>query len=178
MTGAAGAAGERRPLVIGIGNRLRGDDGIGPMVIDLLLARHDADVDTVMVAGDLSDLAMCWDTDRAVVIVDAMVSGRAPGTVTVLDGTPFCGADEPDGTAGSATGLDQPLSSHGVGLAEAIALARAIGRLPGSLSIIGIEGRSFEPGDPVSEPVAAAAPVAAEHIVESIRPRGSAVDRS
>jgi len=148
MTGLDGA---RRPLVIGIGNRLRGDDGIGPIVVDLLRAGHRDAIDTTVVAGDLSDLAMRWVAGQTVVIVDAMVSGRDPGTVIVFDGP-------------TLSGSDQLLSSHGIGLADAIALARAIGRLPRSLTIVGIEGRAFEPGDPVSEPVRAAATVAVDRV--------------
>ncbi len=150
---------DRRPLVIGIGNRLRGDDGIGPTVIDLIRARQGDAVDTEVVDGDLSDLAMRWDRGRTVVVVDAMVSGRAPGTVVVLDGA---GPDQ--------VGPDQPLSSHGVGLADAIALARAIGRPPLALTVVAIEGSSFGHGQPLTEAVGAAAPVAADQILDLLAP--------
>lgn len=162
-----GVAGEQRPLVIGIGNRLRGDDGAGPTVIDLIRARYGDTLATAVAAGDLSDLAICWEPDQEVVIVDAMVIGRTPGTVTVLDGP----------AARTVTGPDRLLSSHGVGLADAIALARAIGRLPSSLTIVGIEGQSFEPGDPLSEPVRAAVTLTADRIAELTSRREAVADQ-
>ncbi len=152
-------ADEHRPLVIGVGNRLRGDDGIGPEVVDLLDATHGDVLDTAVAAGDLSDLAMGWAPDQTVVIVDATVSGRAPGTITVLDAA-----------AATAALPDQPLSSHGVGLGDAIALARAIGRPPLALTVVAIEGSSFGHGQPLTEAVGAAAPVAADQILDLLAP--------
>ncbi len=136
------SAPDRRPLVIGIGNRFRGDDGVGPLVADLVRASDGHRIDTAVADGDLSDLALSWDDDRIVVVVDAMTSGRPAGTVDVVDGlTADLGADR------------RPLSTHGVGLAEAIGLARAIGRLPRALTVVAIEGATFEHGAELSTPV-------------------------
>lgn len=151
----SGGERDRRPLVIGIGNRLRGDDGVGPMVVDLVRARHGDTVATVVVEGDLSDLAMRWHPDRDVVVVDAMVGGRQPGTIAVLDGL-----------AAISPRSDGPLSSHGVGLADAIALARAIDRLPRVLTVVAIEGAAFQHGQPLSDAVRAAGPMAVDRITD------------
>ncbi len=59
------------------------------------------------------------------------------------------------------------MSSHGLGLAEAVELARALGQLPRSCVVYAIEGESFAVGAPLSPPVATAvADVAARLRVE------------
>ena len=119
-----------RPLVIGVGNRDRGDDAVGPIVADMFADRDD--VETLVAEGDLSDLALRWGRHHQVVIVDAMVSGRKPGTIVQIDAL--------DGRLPIDGGL---VSSHGVGVTEAIELARALGRLPQRLTIIGVESTAF-----------------------------------
>ena len=123
-----------RPLlVIGVGNPDRGDDGIGPAVIDAIrshpdLAGVETAVETTVVAGDLSDIVMTWTPDHEVVIVDAMIGSGPPGTVVAIDGL----RDHlPVGP--------RSLSSHGFGLAETVQLAHTLGRLPHSLTIIAVQ---------------------------------------
>lgn len=129
------------PLVIGVGNRDRGDDAIGPLVADMFAGRDD--VETLVAEGDLSDLALRWARHHQVVIVDAIVSGRKPGTVVQIDAL-----DERLPIDG---GL---VSSHGVGVTEAIELARVLGRLPQRLTIIGVESTAFAQFDELTPDVA------------------------
>jgi len=75
-----------RPLVIGVGNRDRGDDAVGPVVADAVADRCGDAVESIVVEGDLADLALRWGDAQTVVVVDAMVGGAAPGTVVELDG--------------------------------------------------------------------------------------------
>ena len=142
-----------RPLVIGVGNRDRGDDGIGPLVADAVRGRCGSRVLVHVAEGDLSDLPMRWEPDQAVIVVDATVSGRSPGDVTMVDalvdGLPV------------ENGL---LSSHGIGLAEAVELGRVLGRLPRSLVIFGVEAKRFEHFEPVADEVARAVPALVERI--------------
>lgn len=135
---------EARPLVIGVGNRDRGDDAVGPAVADAVADRCGDAVESIVVDGDLVDLALRWGDERTVVVVDAMVGGGAPGTVVELDGL----TDRFD--------QDHPVSSHGVGLGAAIELARALDRLPRSLTVLAVEGARFELLASLSEPVAGA----------------------
>ncbi len=146
---------EPRTLVIGVGNRDRGDDAVGPSVIDALRSYNADELETIVIEGDLSDLALRWTADQAVVVVDAVRSGRQPGTIVAIDGL---------SRAPSAGG--HPISSHGVGLFEAIELARILNRLPQSLVIFGVEACSFDHFAPLSEPVAAAVPQLTEQVLE------------
>lgn len=160
----AGAAEVAPAMVVGIGNRHRGDDAVGPLVIDRLEKRLPAGRTPpkpalVVVDGDLCDLSLRWQADQAVVIVDALHSGREPGAIVTIDGlrTPLRSGRE------TVSGRE-PLSSHGIGLAEAIELGRHLGRLPRSLTIVGIEGATFDHGAALSRPVAAAVDEVAERI--------------
>lgn len=129
-------------LVIGVGNPARGDDGIGGAVIDAIRAAPElAGVETMVAGGDLSDLVVSWASHPDVVIVDAMVGGGPPGTIREIDALrdPL---PEPD----------RPLSSHGYGLVDTLELARVLGRLPRSLTIVTVEAGAADTLSPLSDP--------------------------
>ena len=141
-------------LIIGIGNRFRRDDGVGPWVADRLRERG---LPAIEHSGEGAGLIEAWSAARRVVIVDAVASGAAPGTLYRLD----------------AADTELPrhffrYSSHLFGLAEAIATARALGRLPPRLIVHGIEGGDFGFGDTLGPEVAAAAETVARRITEEI----------
>ncbi len=60
------------------------------------------------------------------------------------------------------------LSSHGFGLAEALALARALGDAPSRVSVLAISTTHLD-GEVLSDPVRAAVPVAVREILTHIR---------
>jgi hydrogenase maturation protease len=115
-------------LVIGLGNRLRGDDGLGPAVAQRLVQVVDGEVD-VIECSDPASLMDDWAGAERVVIVDAVASGRTPGAITVIDaiGSPLPGT-------GWALG-----GTHALSLPAVIELARALDRLPPRLHVVGVE---------------------------------------
>ena len=131
-------------LVVGVGNRDRGDDAIGPVVVDELLACAGREFETYVAHGDLTDLVMRWVAATDVIVVDAMVSGRTPGTVLRVDGLT-------ESLPTSAV----TVSTHGIGLPETIELARRLDRLPRTLTVYGIEIASTEYGEELSKKVRA-----------------------
>lgn len=118
-----------------------------------VLREADPDVRVVEVAGDAGALLDCWSGEAAVVVVDAMRAAEPVGTVRVLDAS----AADP-ASAGAAT------SSHGLGVAEAVALGRVLGRLPDRLVVVGVVGERFDLGHGLSPAVAAAVPSAVETV--------------
>jgi hydrogenase maturation protease len=94
--------------------------------------------------GDPLGLIDVWDGCDRLVLIDAVVSGGAPGACRRW------GADAPFRT-------DAGGSTHGLGLASALALARALDRAPATVEVWGIEGAAFEPGAPLTPAVASAA---------------------
>ena len=59
-------------------------------------------------------------------------------------------------------------STHGMGAAEAIELARSLDRLPPRLLVYGIEGSTFHPGQPMSQAVADAVEVARAMVLAEV----------
>jgi hydrogenase maturation protease len=145
-------------IVIGIGNRDRGDDAVGPIVCDRLHARHPADPDrqVVVCEGSILDLALHWDHDDHVVIVDAVQPGDEPGRIVTIDATV-----DPLPTPGA-------VSTHEIDVSVAIELARAIGRMPARLLIVGVEAAQTEWGAPPSHAVEAAIDSVVELVVELV----------
>ena len=115
------------PLIIGIGNEMRGDDAVG-----LLVARALGLSETVLEHdGEPASLIALWEGQDEVVMVDAVTSGRPPGTVVEVD------VIETELPAGLCH------STHALGPAEAVELARALGKLPTRMRLVGIEASDF-----------------------------------
>jgi hydrogenase maturation protease len=126
------------PLVIGVGNRLRGDDAAGLLVAELLQGRLGEGA-VVTSGGDATDLVILWEEADSVIVIDAMVSGRVPGTVVRHD------------VAAAPLPVDAfATSSHHFGLAEALEISRALGTLPSRLVVYGIEVEATSLGTPLS----------------------------
>ncbi len=150
-----GALGRR--LVIGIGNPDRGDDGVGRAVIHKLHGRVPADVTLLEQEGEAATLVGWLEGAATALIIDAAITGAAPGSVTRLDAN----------TGPVPVGLGS-MSSHGLGVAQAIELARILGVLPPCCIVLAIEAASFEPGATLSPAVEAAAEDAAAMILSEL----------
>ena len=125
-------------LVIGCGNRERGDDGVGVLVAQSLRRQG---MNALVYEGDPLGLLDLWSVADEVLLVDAVVTGAPAGTVHLWS------AGEP--WLAEAT----PVSSHGFDLTQALKLAKTLHRLPANIRICGIEGVEFAPGAPMSSPV-------------------------
>ncbi len=132
--------------MIGIGNALRRDDAAGLEIVRRVRARAEAgEIATYEHEGEALALLDIWEGADAVVLVDAIRSGAEPGTIHRVDAT---SAAIPERLRGSS-------STHAVGVGEAIELARALGRLPKAIVLLGVEGHRFEAGGVLSEEVVA-----------------------
>lgn len=133
-------------LVIGVGNPDCGDDGAGVEVVRRLDGRLPAQVRAVELGGDMTRLLSLFPTARSVIIVDAMRSGEAPGTVRCFNPrkTPL-----PARIVGGT-------SSHAFDMASAIELGRSLGALPERIVVVGIEGERVGLGSARSAAVDAA----------------------
>ena len=136
-----------RIRVFGVGTE-HGDDAAGPRVARRLAVGGTlpSGVEALPCRRPLELLDLLVGVDGAV-LVDATRSGQPPGTV-----------HEP---GFDALGEAQALSSHGLGVREALALADALGRTPPRLALIGIEAAAVS-GREMSPSVRAALPEAAD----------------
>lgn len=151
------------PLVIGIGNILLRDEGVGVRVVSDL-AREVADgrlpvpPDTRLVDGGtlgLELLPMIQDAS-VLVLVDAVDLRQPAGSVAVLRG------DAIEGT------LAGHVSPHQVGIADLVAAARLLGVLPEATSLIGIQPASIEIGLDLTGAVEAAVEVAMVRVCDEL----------
>ncbi|WP_416959506.1 hydrogenase maturation protease [Streptomyces sp. Agncl-13] len=139
-----------RIAVIGVGNEFRRDDGVGWAVVERLRKRAEArphPLDTVWATcdGDPGRLIALWESAALAVVVDAAhAHPGTPGRVHRLEL--------------DAQRLDGPrtTSSHGLGLGEAVELARVLELLPGRLVVYAVEGADGSFGTGLSPAVAAA----------------------
>jgi hydrogenase maturation protease len=144
-------------LVVAVGNAWRSDDGIGLELGRRLRRMGVRHAQVAESAGDLGLLSL-WRHDDDVILLDAVASGAAPGSIVCRD----------------ALRLRVPrewfrLSSHQLGVGDAIELARVLGRLPRSLVLIGVEGERFEAGLGLSPRVAGAMAAALAAIRAELR---------
>lgn len=132
-------------LVVGIGNPDRGDDAVGRMVARTLRPRVSVDVRVVELDGEATALLAELQSAQCAWLVDAAQSGAPPGTIHRID----CAAEDfalPEGG----------VSSHGFGVIEAIALARALDVLPRQCIVYAVETADFTAGAALSPEVAQA----------------------
>lgn len=128
-------------LVVGLGNPLMTDDGIGLAALERLREAWDPPAGVELVDGGTWGVFLLPEIERAgaVVFLDAIRSGAAPGTVVELSREEIPGAL-------SVTGL----SVHQLGLADLVALATLRNTLPERTVAIGIEPDVVEMGTSLS----------------------------
>lgn len=154
--------------LIGIGNRFRGDDAAGLEVASRLRATHPPGCRILEEGGEPVSLIEGFALVKEALVVDAVSSGAEPGTLHRFDAT--------------AEPLPVELfknSTHALGVADAVELARELERLPHRLSIYGIEGANFDAGEGLSPAVestvdALVAELHAELGGDEIPPKGQA----
>ncbi|MFI9201593.1 hydrogenase maturation protease [Streptomyces sp. NPDC053048] len=148
--------------VIGVGNEFRRDDGVGPMVVARLRehAAHGglpAGIRLVCSDGEPGRLIGLWEGAELAVVVDAAHAHPGhPGRIhrLELDGYKAW----PAGTA----------SSHGLGLGEAVELARALDRMPRRLIVYAVEGADGSLGTGLTPAVNAAVEPLTERVQQEI----------
>ncbi len=142
-------------VVIGIGNAYRGDDAAGREVARLVRERAPDDLAVVVCELEPSRLIDAWEGADAAIVVDAVSSGAEPGTVHRFDTT-----SEP------LRSREFRSSTHALGIAETVELARALGRLPARIVVFGVEGQSFGSGQELSGPARAGVERAVDLVLE------------
>jgi hydrogenase maturation protease len=129
-------------IIVGIGTRFRGDDAYGLLAVERWRTLHGAAQPEVDVATlectSLDLLPLLRGHDRAI-LVDAIEAAPADGIRHLHEAE----------MAAFAPGSG---SAHGWGVAEALALARALpsAGFPNEIAIVGLPFESIEPGPPRS----------------------------
>lgn len=132
----------RPTLIIGIGNEFRRDDGAGIMIARRTREICPPEVVVQEESGEGASLMEAWANFATVILIDAVSSGSPIGKIHRLNP------------------LEGPIpteffhySTHAFSIAEAVEMARALGRLPERMVIYGIEGNEFGWGTGLSPEV-------------------------
>lgn len=141
-----------------IGNPDRGDDGVGAAVARKLAGRLPAGVTILQRSGDMLSLIDDCSGYDALIFVDAAAPNGFPGRIHRID----LASDELPRDIG-------PTSSHALGLADAIDLARALGLAPDLIVVFAIEGVCFDTGAPVTPELFAATDDLANRVAAEAR---------
>jgi hydrogenase maturation protease len=142
---APGAEERKLLALIGIGNRFRRDDAAGLEVARRLRLAAPPGVRVLEEEGEPASLIESWAEADEALVIDGVFSDAPPGTLHRFEA-----AEQP-----LPAELFRP-STHAMGIAEAVELARELDRLPGRLGVYGIEGESFEAGEGLTATVQAA----------------------
>jgi len=137
-------------VVIGIGNELRRDDGVGPAVAAELDAAGLPGVRVRTCAAEPAALLDAWAGAGRAVLVDA-AAGNEPGRVRVGTLSDFVG--------------HSAVSSHDMDLRQAYELGRALGRAPDSVVVVTVDAADTGHGQGLTAAVAAALPEAVRTVL-------------
>jgi hydrogenase maturation protease len=145
-------------LVLGIGNTIMSDDGLGGRAVDTLRARFTFSEDVRVEDGGtlgLDLLPMFEGIDR-LLIIDALEMDAEPGSVFRLEGEEVPRA------------LATKVSVHQMGIQDLLAVAELQGHLPGELVVWGAQPQTVEMGIELSPQVAPALERVIEGVLEDL----------
>ena len=134
----------KRALIAGIGNVLLGDDGVGPYVVRMLESLYDFSDEVVVadIGTPALDLTHQIVGLHSLILVDSVASDDPAGTLVlfrkedILRETPA-----------------QRLDPHSPALSECLMTADMLGASPQNVLLVGIAGKCYEPGEPLSADV-------------------------
>jgi hydrogenase maturation protease len=149
-----------RTLILGIGNTLLSDEGVGVYVVRHLAAHHGDEPDVSFMDGGTLSFTLAGDIadHDFLIVVDAARVDGPPGTVRCFE------EEAMDRYLGRAQ-----MSVHEVGLSDLMDMARLSDTLPLRRALIGIQPAVLDLGDGPSAAVARAVPEAARLVLDLLR---------
>lgn len=150
-----------KTLVIGLGNPILGDDGVGWRVAEEVKHQINADLQVdvdCLSLGGISLMERLIGYERAI-LIDALISDEATGAITVSKLSEL-----PDYSAFHIT------SVHDTSLQNAIKLGKSLGaKLPDDVTVIGISAKYvYDFSEELSQPVSESVPKATEIVINML----------
>ena len=145
-----------RTLVLGLGNTLMGDDGVGVRVVEQL---QGLDIGAEVVNGATAGLSLLEKLNgyKRVVVVDAVDMGKAPGSVARFSAEELLGLPE-----------SQNFSLHEMGLVEVLKIGRSLNEDFDNLTVIGVQPKDLNQGEKLSPEVGEKIPEVIELIKKEV----------
>lgn len=152
-------------LVLGIGNVLLTDEGIGVRALKELERRYIFPANVELLDGGTAGIELLRHISGRdyLIIIDAMKSGQKPGTVIRL-----AGEDVP-------AAFRTRISPHQLGLSDLLAAAMLTDELPWNLVLFGVEPESIDIGLDLTDTVEASLEKLIDAVVNEIRDLGCAL---
>ncbi len=131
----------RKPLIIGLGNPLRGDDAVGLEIASALEKNLNSSADFVYCRGNTINLLDIWKDRKSVFLIDAIFSGEKE--------TGFLHRFEP--LQKKIPAVFSRSSTHLMDVSEVIELGQALGNFPEQFILYGIESDHFSLEEDISD---------------------------
>jgi len=148
-----------RAGILGVGNLLAGDDGVGVHVVREIKERYRVPENVRLIDGGtmgLDLLPFLEDIDR-LIIVDAVDLKEPPGTIQVIDGDSLPAV------------LSSRLSVHQIGLSDLFFAIKMKGLPLKEVCLIGIQPKSLKTGTELSEEIKAKVDILIKHVLNKLR---------
>ncbi|WP_319587011.1 HyaD/HybD family hydrogenase maturation endopeptidase [uncultured Desulfobulbus sp.] len=159
---------EVKTLVLGIGNLLIGDEGVGCLTVEALGRRYTLPPSVACVDGGTAgfELLSMLESKDHVILIDALRDDREPGTVIMVE-------DEHVPRAFMAR-----TTPHQLGICDVLAAAQMCDTMPKHLTLYGIEPKQLEVGIGLSPEVEAGMEKTIRAVVDQLRHFGYEVKRN
>lgn len=147
-----------RIVVLGVGNVLYTDEGVGVHAVDEIARRYELPPEVELIDGGTSGMELLdalAGADR-LVIVDAVASGAPPGSIVKLEGDAI------------PRFFTTKLSPHQVGLCDVLAALSLMEASPGETVIVGVEPASLDMAMGLSATVAAVLPAVLDMVMAEL----------
>lgn len=153
-------------VVLGVGNLLLSDEGIGVRAVEEIERRYRLPEHVELIDGGTSGMEVMGSLAHAdqVLILDAVKSGKPPATLVKL-----AGAEVPKF-------FSLKMSPHQVTLADVLATLEFAGESPANVTVLGIEPVSLEYDITLTPAVAERLPQLVEMAIAELRGWGVAVE--
>lgn len=154
-----------RAVVLGIGNTILSDEGVGVRAAEALLERYDPPANVVVVDGGTAGMELLEPLSNLdlLVVLDAVKGGKPAGSVVKLSGQEV------------PVFFRARLSPHQISICDVLASLEFIGDKPKDMVLIGVEPESLELGLELTPKVAARLPEMVDLAVAELAARGVAM---
>ncbi|OHC66537.1 MAG: hydrogenase expression/formation protein [Rhodocyclales bacterium GWA2_65_20] len=155
-----------RAVVLGIGNTILTDEGVGVRAVEAFQQRYQLPENIAAIDGGTSSMELLDDLSDLdlLVVLDTIVAGKPPGTVIRL-----AGDDVP-------VFFRRKLSPHQIGLSDVLASLEFLGTEPKDIVVLGVQPVSLELGMELSPAVGVRVPELVEMAADEFAARGCALE--
>lgn len=159
---------ENKILVLGVGNILLHDEGVGVRVVEKLQSEYEFSPNVELMDGGTLGLRLMEPISEVdvLIVVDAVKNGEPPGTLYRL----------PADVLAKRVAFKNSL--HQLNLVETLALADILGKSPSSATIIGVEPADISPwGTELTEVIQACVPEMCIRVLDEVEKAGGSYSR-